>query len=795
MVRGGGKPSSWFRLPHERVVKVFASVPYLNGGLFECLDTEDEANNNRKVYRDGFSRRADSRAFLPNRLFFGDAGLLPLLKRYDFTIDENHASDADIALDPELLGKVFENLLASYNPETGVSARKASGSFYTPREIVDYMVDQALRAALAPVADAKTLDTLFGNDADAVEALPDATKAALRERLESLKTIDPACGSGAFPMGLLNRMVDLLGLLGDPRPDYERKLRLITQAIYGVDIQPIAIQISKLRFFISLLCDQTVKPNEPNFGLDQLPNLETHLVIANSLIGFNDGENYLIPKHVEAWRDELKTLRATYVQAHTRAKKLELRARDHQLRTQIQDYFRSQHLAGVDRLAEWNPYDPTAPSPFFDSRWMFGIDKFDIVIGNPPYGLVNKRQNKGVSIVTDAPTYEYYSTSEYYKPAQGRGVNIYRLFILNGIRSLTKGGIFAEIFPCAFLGDTTAKTLREYVLSNYTILHCDAFPERDDENKRVFRGAKISVCILFITEKRAANATFTLGLHATRDLDKGTNRISLSYETIRLLSPEQQIIPLTTQSELDLLCHIYQQAKPLKTYAKCCTGELDMTFCKSLFVKEPCAGERMFRGAKIGCYVVRNRMSQGEELFVDMASLRKVKPKATTLFSKERIVFQGITGVNEQTRLKGTIISNAFCANSLNYLAIGHEDVLPKKVLLALFNSRLLNFCFKKFNTNSNVNGYEVESLPIVLPKGGDINRLSELAETCLRLRSNGEETDITKQLSEIDAVVYRLYGLTEEEVALVERSFAKDEKRAGAAKAEPAADEDEEEA
>ena len=299
-----------------------------------CLDGEDDAG--RKVYRDGFSRRADKRATLPNRLFFGDGthlGLIPLLKRYDFTLDENHATDADIALDPELLGKVFENLLASYNPETGRAVRSASGSFYTPREIVDYMVDEALRATLVEDFPQKTVDALLEKDFSKREAAlaaldAEREKAPLIARLRSLKILDPACGSGAFPMGLLNRLVELLGELGDDEDVYHRKLRILANGIYGVDIQPIAAQISKLRFFISLLCDQKVDLSTSNAGLDQLPNLETHLVIANSLIGFNEGEEYLIPKAIQEKREELKRIRATYVQVHTRAKKLALRAKD-----------------------------------------------------------------------------------------------------------------------------------------------------------------------------------------------------------------------------------------------------------------------------------------------------------------------------------------------------------------------------------------------------------------------------------------------------------------------------------
>ena len=388
-VHGGGQ-GTWFLPSHDGVLKAFASVPYLNGGLFECLDGEDEADGNRKVYRDGFSRRADKRAFLPNRLFFGDGknvGLLPLLKRYDFTIDENHATDADIALDPELLGKVFENLLASYDPQTGKTARKASGSFYTPREIVDYMVDEALRATLAKDFPKETVDLLFEKDfAKRETALGrlDAKKekASLIARLRALKIIDPACGSGAFPMGLLNRVVELLGDLGDEEDVYHRKLHLMENGIYGVDIQPIAAQISKLRFFISLLCDQKICKDAPNAGLDQLPNLEFHLVIANTLIPLA-GASLLAENDatVKCLRAEIFSLQTAYGRAHRRQDKVAIikkeRANREALTKRYGDLGFGYEAAQFDK---WEPHNPGTVSPFFDAGKMFGIAHFDIVI-------------------------------------------------------------------------------------------------------------------------------------------------------------------------------------------------------------------------------------------------------------------------------------------------------------------------------------------------------------------------------------------------------------------------------
>ncbi|MDR2809039.1 MAG: Eco57I restriction-modification methylase domain-containing protein [Tannerellaceae bacterium] len=295
---------SWFKISHNEVIDLLSKVPFLNGGLFECLDKVDETRLYKPMlYFDGFSRDNQNkhgktvRAFVPNHLFFAEkenvklkkyeynnskkqwvdrqkevSGLIIILKRYNFTIEENTPSDIDVALDPELLGKVFENLLGAFNPETEESARKQSGSFYTPREIVNYMTVESLTAYLK------------NKVGENWQKQKEETKKALFE----CKILDPACGSGAFPMGILNKIIDILRTVEPEINIYETKLNLIENCIYGVDIQPIAVQIAKLRFFISLICEQTPN-NDPddNYGIVPLPNLESKFVVADTLIPLN----------------------------------------------------------------------------------------------------------------------------------------------------------------------------------------------------------------------------------------------------------------------------------------------------------------------------------------------------------------------------------------------------------------------------------------------------------------------------------------------------------------------------
>jgi len=328
----------------EDMLVIFKDIPFLNGGLFDCLDQRvSENGQNIEVRVDGFTDKEVGLS-VPNLLFFSDEvyanlnedygtknkkykvqGLLNILSAYNFTIDENDPNDQEVALDPELLGKVFENLLASFNPETATTARKATGSYYTPREIVDYMVTQSLKqyykTHLHDVVDIENkLEKLFSTATEEQQnPFGETDTRRIVALTDNLRIVDPAVGSGAFPMGILNKLVLVLAKVdpdnklwqetqikvveGVPDPvikkklkaqittqfaeknsDYGRKLYLIQKCIYGVDIQQIAIEIAKLRFFIALLVDEKIEKSKHNWGIEPLPNLEFKLMQGNSLI-------------------------------------------------------------------------------------------------------------------------------------------------------------------------------------------------------------------------------------------------------------------------------------------------------------------------------------------------------------------------------------------------------------------------------------------------------------------------------------------------------------------------------
>ena len=386
-----------FTIREDEVIKLFSEVPFLNGGLFECLDKTKTIDGVEQAYNyDGFSRndkkfadgRYRNRAVVPNVLFFEpERGLISILSRYNFTIEENSPEEQQVALDPELLGKVFENLLGAYNPETKETARNQSGSFYTPREIVNYMVDESLISYLG--------NTAFVRSLFSPEFVYDKTKEAeyktIADKLKAIKILDPACGSGAFPMGLLNKMIEILCHITPDENIYEMKLAIIENCIYGSDIQSIAAQITKLRFFISLICNCEKDATKPNFGIPTLPNLETNFVAANSLIAKKkqDSHNLFENPEIEPTKKVLTEIRHEHFSAKTAYRKSTLREKDKQLREKLAKLLEQDNdFAPEDakQLAAWNPYDQNAVAEFFDPAWMFGVsDGFDIVIGNPPY--------------------------------------------------------------------------------------------------------------------------------------------------------------------------------------------------------------------------------------------------------------------------------------------------------------------------------------------------------------------------------------------------------------------------
>ena len=549
------------------------TVPFVNGGLFDCLDDFDsESEGGRRI--DAFTDNINTHGKdlnVPAKAFLAESdGLFPLFRRYKFTVEENTPLDREVALDPELLGHVFENLLAAYNPETRQTARKATGSYYTPRRIVDYMVDEALVTALASRARPTDGDLDYWRDRlryllDYEDAFDDAgelfegeeTEAVVRA-IAGLRVLDPAAGSGAFPMGVLHKLTLALRRL-DPDnthwehlqrelagnraraafegreqqarnaelldiseifeayrdSDYGRKLYLMQNGIFGVDIQPIACQIAKLRFFISLTVEQRTNNDQAhNYGIRPLPNLETRFVAANALIGLlpnkpltrsrpgkrqeepsktpqrNSPKMQMVLRDdvVQTTMDRLARVRELYFNARSRDIKRSLRAEDKALCAKLAQELEREgfHYADAQNVADWQPYDQGASAAWFDPQWMFGVkDGFDVVIGNPPYVRADFQDDR------HKHTREVIKASGDYETLWEKW-DLFLAFMERGFKLLREGGVTSLIVSDAFGHAKYALKAREWFLRNARVDRIDFY-----SNIKIFDAAVRNLSYLF----------------------------------------------------------------------------------------------------------------------------------------------------------------------------------------------------------------------------------------------------------------------------------------------------------
>lgn len=461
------------------------SIPFLNGGLFEPQIGVDSD------YYDGSKKTPEQRsnyALKINDQWFSE--LFDVLEQYNFTIDENSVYDAEVSIDPEMLGRIFENLLAEIDPNLAssekTSVRKATGSFYTPREIVDHMVESALVKYLhnkTTIAE-KRLYQLF-DDTEELDFSAKENK-QLVNAFDDVKILDPAAGSGAFPMGCLHKIVlalqkldpgatqwkakqlskignaavkaEMKEILDKANAEYARKLGVLQQCIYGADIQPIAAEISRLRSFLSLIVDEEINDSKPNRGVVALPNLDFKFVTANTLISLNHSkfETELVGKKIP----ELQAIREDYLQAHG-SEKEELRKRFKKVQKQIYEHqlenFGKFEGSRVDQLTDWDPF-VNREVKWFDPEWMFGVKQFDIVIGNPPYG--------GTSISDSLKTQLGLGSKDPYGAFIAKYLRRRRNIGESIQTPLRHGGILSFIVSDTFMTIKSHKQLRDLILEN-----------------------------------------------------------------------------------------------------------------------------------------------------------------------------------------------------------------------------------------------------------------------------------------------------------------------------------------
>ena len=422
---------------------LIGNVPYLNGGLFD----EDDDDRDEKIV-------------IPDKAL--DSVLNDLFSRFNFTVTESTPLDVEVAVDPEMLGKIFEEL---------VTGRHETGSYYTPKPIVAFMCREALKGYLEA--------HLSGESSDAIAEFVDEHKPsklhdaeAALEALRHVKVCDPACGSGAYLVGMLHELLDLRASLFataklDAKSVYDRKLEIIQNNLYGVDLDQFAINIARLRLWLSLSVD--FEGNDP----PPLPNLDYKVEAGDSICSPNPSGDLELGFR-KALIDEYLKAKAQYMTAH-HGHKVDLRSKIAQARSDIATW---SHRGGLG--FDW-------PVEFAE---VFVQSGFDVVLANPPYVRQELIKDMKPRLAKVYPSV-YSGTSD-----------LYCYFYARGIELLRQSGMFVFISSNKWLRANYGTKLREYMSSNCSIRSITDFGELP-----VFESAATFPMILVAQKQQAAAQT------------------------------------------------------------------------------------------------------------------------------------------------------------------------------------------------------------------------------------------------------------------------------------------------
>lgn len=447
------------------------TTPYLNGGLFDISETD--FYNNKEL------------TFPPS--FFNQ--LYETLNKYNFTVDESSPNFQQVAIDPEMLGSIFESLLTEQIDEnSGKSKKDESGAVYTPREIVSYMCEEAIIEYLKEKIPYK-------EDRDKrIEELVRLPETIFRDQDQNkrrdwkpyneqilkllkgdnknppIRILDPAVGSGAFPIGMLNILVKIYSRLDSK---YEKnisqlKREILFNSLYGVDIEQIAIEICRLRAWLSIIVDITDKDQ-----IEPLPNLDFKFTCANTLVSLKDNKQSTLFEDINL-KEKLISIRDEYFNTTKKNRKIKLQKEYEQL-TNTEDLFDSDNTR---LLKSYRPFDIGASSLFYDPEIHHGVKIFDIVIGNPPY--IRQEEFK------DFKPYLKNNFKIFHSKA-----DLLTFFIEQGYNFLKNKGILNFIISNKFARTDYGKVIRKFLVENTQILSFIDF-----ESIPIFKTVTVDTAIL-----------------------------------------------------------------------------------------------------------------------------------------------------------------------------------------------------------------------------------------------------------------------------------------------------------
>jgi len=734
-------------------------IPFLNGGLFDPLGDYDWWNTD---------------VLLPNELFsnsrktkegdIGD-GILDIFDRYNFTVKEDEPLEKEVAVDPEMLGKVFENLLE-------VKDRRSKGTYYTPREIVHYMCQESLVNYLATALEDKVnredMETLIKYGETVIEhdsrvasegretkrysfKLPESIRKYARlidEKLASIRVCDPAVGSGAFPVGLMNEIVRTRLALnpylgnGSERTPYYFKRHAIQNCLYGVDIDPGAVEIAKLRLWLSLVVDE-----ENRETVQPLPNLDYKIVQGNSLLNV---EKNLLNSDLF---DQLERLKTLYFNESSASKKQEFRKQIDELISQITNGHKD---------FDFEVYF----SEVFHEK-----GGFDVVIANPPYKFLSGKGSPIQELIKQGKNREAQKLKKELGDLASRFPNssigcrdFYKWFIDLGSQIVGQGGIITYITPNTFMTLSKYKDIRLIILEKLfnkilIDLGFDIFEE------------PVVPSAVFISQKSQKHndlIKYSDLKGIEREILKNTDIYSLIKENLTLVSFKDGELLLYKNP---LAQDIYSRLEyNLKQFIKIAEGEHDLKNDFSQIIEKraestiPVINDESIQKytyaeivylPKSLCPSYNKDLHNGPRFFI-----RKTGDKIIAVPPKEYIF-----AVAHQ---------NVYIAKPLVTLDV--------KFLIGLLSSKLLTFLYQngiygqKNRTMAQFRIYALYLLPVPNLEKVNAKKIIDLVDKILAitkdddyLENSVKQAEVREYEKQIDQLVYKLYGLTDEEIKIVE--------------------------
>lgn len=838
-------------------------IPFLNGGLFDPISNYDWVNTAIDLPNDIFSNTRKTKD--------GDIGdgILDIFDRYNFTVKEDEPLEKEVAIDPEMLGKVFENLLE-------VKDRKSKGTYYTPREIVHYMCEQSLVNYLATeLKDKVSKDDLeklikIGENVVEHEATHVAKKEddpnydglynqilpasiekfakEIDEKLATIKVCDPAIGSGAFPVGMMNAIVKVRMVLSSYLKDrgrtlYAFKRDCIQNSLYGVDIDPGAVEIAKLRLWLSLVVDEDdIKQIKP------LPNLDYKIMQGNSLLEEFEGiklfdekllqadvinadifdeENQKIIKlqsellkyysvHPEWMRKKnvvkpAEVLKLEYDLGNILKKKKYIKvdnpeqkdlftnvAESKKIKDEIEKYhkkfFEETNKRRKDELKkeienlEWLLIESTLreqnktsalkklqefkrsnAKPFFLWKLNFADvfeekGGFDVLIANPPYVRVDE--------IDDSFKIPY---KKLFSTAVGK-YDLYYLFFEKSFYLLNSNGFCIFISPNKFCAADSALNLRKTMLEDMCIEEI-----LSTSKLKVFDAASnypvISSLVKHMQEKKSFAVRQVTEFSLLNEKNVSNSYVTTSEELGRL---PNLVIPINTnQVAFDLLKRLYESG---------------LLFSEVLSISEGLRIQEKYESAEkqeleiVKQYQFSKYSGIKKGSYISQKNLEKVVSTGTERYSK--IIAKKILIMEDGLEINATVDYQKMVPQGGVYFGVLTKQNIDIKFVLGVLNSRLFSFVYEIMYAGMHMGGgwlrYRskfLENLPInksfLAPEKKMVSSVIKLVDQILSVSIHADyQKNSTKQAKardlerQIDYLVYKLYGLTNDEIKVVENKI-----------------------